>query len=88
VSCSYIKSNIKRCSGELNTSQGVVKCPTLISNLISKGVRRNLTLLGEWSSILFLYQILYQKVVLKELNTSRGVVKYPILISKSCSKGT
>jgi transposase len=54
---------------ELNTSGGVVKHP---KNIKEEYFKRNLTLLGEWLSILF-----KRKLFGKELNTSGGVVKHP-----------
>jgi hypothetical protein len=41
-------------------------------------LQRNLTLLGEWLSILYISK----EVEAKELNTSGGVVKHPIYLSK------
>jgi hypothetical protein len=46
--------------------------------------RRNLSLLGECRSILYVSK----KVVRKELITSGGVLKHPICIKKGCSEGT
>ena len=44
--------------------------------------QRNLTLLGEWLSILYISK----EVEAKELNTSGGVVKHPIHIKKAVRK--
>jgi hypothetical protein len=44
--------------------------------------QRNLTLLGEWLSILYISK----EVEAKELNTSGGVVKHPIYIKKAVRK--
>ena len=63
---------------ELNTSGGVVKHPIYIYQKRLK--QRNLTFLGEWLSILYIY--ISKEVEAKELNTSGGVVKHPEYISK------
>ena len=67
---------------ELNTSGGVVKHPIYIYQ--KRLLQRNLTLLGEWLSILYISK----EVVAKELNTSGGVVEHPIYIKRGCCKGT
>ena len=65
---------------ELKTSGGVVKHPIYIYQKML--LQRNLTLLGEWLSILYISK----KVVAKELNTSGEVVKHPIYIKKVVAK--